>query len=207
MKKRFLLTISILTLGLCVKAQSAEQVFKNAVDRLKAYNNIEIGFDYQMKNAEAGIDEVMTGDGFLQGNAYKINIAGQDMICDGETLWTYLADSEEVMISSVDTEENSSPLAMITSYYDNVTAKFVDNDDNSLKSIEITPISGDENFIKLIVVIESKTLDLKEARMFDNNGSEFVYRLTKFVTNQELPANFFTFNAQDYPDAEIIDMR
>lgn len=207
MKKRFLLTISILTLGLCVKAQSAEQVFKNAVDRLKAYNNIEIGFDYQMKNAEAGVDEVMTGDGFLQGNAYKINIAGQDMICDGETLWTYLADSEEVMISSVDTEENSSPLAMITSYYDNVTAKFVDNDDNSLKSIEITPISGDENFIKLIVVIESKTLDLKEARMFDNNGSEFVYRLTKFVTNQELPANFFTFNAQDYPDAEIIDMR
>ena len=207
MRKHFLLTISILALSFCVKAQNAEQVFKSAVDKLKAYKNIEIAFDYQMKNAEAGIDELMTGSGFLQGDAYKINVAGQDMICDGKTSWTYLADSEEVMISSVDPEESSSPFAMITSYYDNVTAKFVDNGNASRKSIEITPKGADNAFSKLVVVIDSKTLDLKEAHVFDNNGSEFIYKITKFVTNQALPANTFTFNEKDYPNAEIIDMR
>lgn len=207
MRRHFFLTISILALSFCVKAQSAEQVFKSAVDKLKAYKNIEIAFDYQMKNAEAGIDELMTGKGYLQGEAYKINVAGQDMICDGKTTWTYLSDSEEVMISSVDPEENSSPFAMITSYYDNVNAKFVDSGNAARKSIEITPKKADDAFSKLVVVIDSKTLDLKEAHVFDNNGSEFVYKITKFVTNQTLPANTFTFNAKDYPNAEIIDMR
>ena len=43
--------------------------------------------------------------------------------------------------------------------------------------------------------------------VFDKNKNEFVYVITKFVTNQKLPAGFFTFKETDYPDAEIIDMR
>jgi len=207
MKKHFLLTISILTLAVGLKAQDAEQVFKSAVDKLKAYNNIEIAFDYKMINAEAGINETMTGSGFMQGDAYKINVAGQDMTCDGKTLWTYLPDSEEVMISSVEGDEGGSPLAIINAYYDNINAKFLDNGSADKKRIEVTPKAKDDNFSKMIVVLDSKTLNLKEVHVFDNNGSEFVYIISKFVTNQTLPAGFFTFKAEDHPDAEIIDMR
>jgi len=207
MRKHFLLTISILALSFCVKAQSAEQVFKSAVDKLKSYNNIEIAFDYKMINTEAGINETMTGTGFMQGDAYKINVAGQDMTCDGKTLWTYLSDSEEVMISSIEGDEGGSPLSIINAYYDNISAKFLDNCSNDKKRIEVTPKAKDDNFCKMIVVLDAKTLNLNEVHVFDNNGSEFVYIITKFVTNQALPTGFFTFKAEDHPDAEIIDMR
>lgn len=207
MKKYLLLIISILALTANTFAQDAEQVFKAAVDKLKAYNNIEIAFDYQMINRAAGIDELMTGTGFLQGEAYKLSVAGQDMICDGATLWTYLPDSQEVMVSSVDSEDGGSPLSIINSYYDNINAKFLPSGDTSKMMIEVSPKEKDENFSKLVVVTDTKTMNLKEVRLFDNNGSEFVYNITKFVTNQVLPDNFFTFNEQDYPDAEIIDMR
>lgn len=207
MRKIILLIISILTLNFCTKAQDAEQIFKSAVDKLKTYKTIEIAFDYQMRNEEAGIDETMTGTGFMQGDAYRLNVAGQDMICDGTTLWTHIIDSEEVMISSVDPDGESSPLATITSYYDNVNAEFTGNADNTLKSIEITPKEDDNSFSKLLVVIDSKTLNLNEVHVFDNNGSEFVYKITKFVTDQELPANTFIFNEDDYPNVEVIDMR
>lgn len=207
MKKYLLLIISILALTANTFAQDAEQVFKAAVDKLKAYNNIEIAFDYQMINRAAGIDELMTGTGFLQGEAYKLSVAGQDMICDGVTLWTYLPDSQEVMVSSVDSEDGGSPLSIINAYYDNISAKFLPSGDPSKMMIEVSPKEKDENFSKLVVVTDTKTMNLKEVRLFDNNGSEFVYNITKFVTNQVLPDNFFTFNEQDYPDAEIIDMR
>lgn len=207
MKKHLLLIISILTLTANTFAQDAEQVFKATVNKLKAYNNIEIAFDYQMINRAAGIDELMTGTGFLQGEAYKLSVAGQDMICDGVTLWTYLPDSQEVMVSSVDSEDGGSPLSIINAYYDNISAKFLPSGDPSKMMIEVSPKEKDENFSKLVVVTDTKTMNLKEVRLFDNNGSEFVYNITKFVTNQVLPDNFFTFNEQDYPDAEIIDMR
>lgn len=207
MKKYLMLIISILVLATNTFAQNAEQVFKAAVDKLKAYNNIEIAFDYRMINTAAGIDELMTGTGHLQGDSYKLNIAGQEMICDGSTLWTYMPDSQEVMVSSVDSEDGGSPLSIINSYYDNINAKFLNGNDMSRMSIEVTPKEKDENFNRLVVIIGTKTMELKEVHLFDNNDSEFVYSITKFITNQILPDNFFIFNEEDYPDAEIIDMR
>ena len=207
MKKHILLIIGILAFSFGIKAQNAETLFKNAVDKLKSYNNIEITFDYNMINTDAGIYETMEGAGVLQGDAYILHILGQDIICDGTTIWTYNADAEEVMISDVDNADGGgSPLSIINSYYDNITAKII-NDAGTIKKIEVKPLVADENIEKLIVTLNSKTLEIKDLHVFDKNKNEFVYVITKFLTNQKLPAGLFTFKESDYPDAEIIDMR
>lgn len=207
MKKYFLLIISLLALSINLKAQSAEDVFQSVVDKLKSYDNIEIAFDYNMINTEAGIYETMEGIGYIQGEAYKLKIMGQDIICDGSTMWTYNADAEEVMISEVDKSEGGgSPLAIINSYYENISAKFIENS-TSTKKIEAKSLLGDENIDKIIITIDAKTLEIKDLHVYDKNKNEFVYDITKFVTNQNLPVDFFTFKETDYPEAEIIDMR
>ncbi len=206
MKKHFLLII-IALMALATKAQNAETMFKSAVDKLKKYDNIEIAFDYNMINTEAGIFETMDGAGFLQGEAYKLFIMGQVIICDGNTTWTYNSDAEEVMITEVDKSDGSgSPIAVIESYYDNITAKFVD-EKGPVKKIEVKSLMSNDNFKKIIVTLDSNTLDIKDIHLFDNDDTEFVYVIKKFVTNQKLPADFFTFKESDFPDAEIIDMR
>lgn len=206
MKKHFLLII-IALMALATKAQNAETMFKSAVDKLKKYDNIEIAFDYNMINTEAGIYETMDGAGFLQGEAYKLFIMGQVIICDGNTTWTYNSDAEEVMITEVDKSDGSgSPIAVIESYYDNISAKFVD-EKGAIKKIEVKSLMSNDNFKKIIVTLDSNTLDIKDIHLFDNDDTEFVYVIKKFVTNQKLPADFFTFKESDFPDAEIIDMR
>lgn len=206
MKKHFLLII-IALMALAAKAQNAETMFKSAVDKLKKYENIEIAFDYNMINTEAGIYETMDGAGFLQGEAYKLFIMGQVIICDGNTTWTYNSDAEEVMITEVDKSDGSgSPIAVIESYYDNISAKFVD-EKGAVKKIEVKSLMSNDNFKKIIVTLDSNTLDIKDIHLFDNDDTEFVYVIKKFVTNQKLPADFFTFKESDFPDAEIIDMR
>lgn len=207
MNKYFLLIISLLALSINLKAQSAEDVFQSVVDKLKSYDNIEIAFDYNMINTEAGIYETMEGIGYIQGEAYKLKIMGQDIICDGSTMWTYNADAEEVMISEVDKSDGGgSPLAIINSYYENISAKFIENS-TSTKKIEAKSLLGDENIDKIIITIDAKTLEIKDLHVYDKNKNEFVYDITKFVTNQNLPVDFFTFKEADYPEAEIIDMR
>lgn len=208
MKKHILLIISIVLSIYSLNAQNAEQTFKAAVEKLKAYDNVEIAFDYNMINTEAGIYETMEGSGFLQGDAFKLKIMGQDIICDGTTTWTYNADAEEVMVSNVDKSDGGgSPLSIIESYKDNITAKFLDESNGDIKKIEAKSLMGADDFDKIIVSLDVKTLEIKEIHVFDKNKNEFVYVITKFVTNQKLPADFFTFKEADYPDAEIIDMR
>lgn len=206
MKKYFLLII-IALMALTAKAQNAEAMFKSAVDKLKNYDNIEIAFDYNMINTEAGIFETMDGAGFLQGDAFKLFIMGQVIICDGNTTWTYNSDAEEVMITEVDKSDGSgSPISVIESYYDNISAKFVD-EAGTIKKIEVKSLMSNDNFKRIIVTLDSNTLDIKDIHLFDNDNTEFVYVIKKFVTNQKLPADFFTFKESDFPDAEIIDMR
>lgn len=206
MKRYFLLIISILTLGFSLKAQDAETMFKAAVDKLKSYDNIEIAFDYNMINREAGIFETMEGYGFLKGNAYKLAIMGQEIVCDGITTWTYNADANEVMIGNVDPDEGSTPLSLINSYYDNITAKYI-SEDNNIKKIEIRSLLSDDNFDRIIVTLNASTLEIKEIHAFDKEKTEFAYIINKFVTNQKLPADFFTYKEAEHPDAEIVDMR
>ena len=208
MKKHILLIFSIIALTLNAMAQDAETVFKSAVVKLKSYDNIEITFDYNMINTEAGIYETMDGYGIIQGDAFKLKIMGQDIICDGTTTWTYNADAEEVMISNVDKSDGGgSPLSIIESYNDNITAKFLDGGNGDTQKIEAKSLFGDDNFDKIIIELNTKSLEIKDIHVFDKNKNEFVYEITKFVTNQKLPADFFTFKESDYPEAEIIDMR
>ena len=207
MKKRIILIISLLTLSIGLKAQSVESLFRGIIDKLKSYDNVETVFDYNMINTEAGIYETMDGIGYLQGDSYKLKIMGQDIICDGTTIWTYNADAEEVMISEVDKSDGSgSPLAILDSYYDNITAKIVDESGN-IKKIEVKSLISNENIDKIIVTVDTNISEIKDLHVFDKNKNEFVYVITSFVTNQKLPADFFTFKESDYPDAEIIDMR
>ena len=206
MKKHILLIFSILALSLNGMAQTAEATFRKAVDKLKSYENIEITFDYNMINTEAGIYETMEGAGFLKGEAYKLLIMGQEITCDGTTTWTYNFDANEVMIGSVDSDEGGTPLSLINSYYDNIKAKYID-EKGSIKKIEIIPLLRDENFEKIIVTLDVSTSEIKDLHAFDKEGTEFVYIINKFVTNQKLPADFFTYKEAEHPDAEIIDMR
>lgn len=205
--KKHLLIIVFLTIQSTIFAQSAEIIYKNIVNNTKAFKNIEIAFDYKMINTIADINESMPGTGFLQGDAYKLNINGQEMISDGTTLWTYIAENQEVMISNANQDNNSgSPLSIIESYKDNVKVSFIENN-GDLQTIEIKPNNKDEKFNSIHITFNIKTLEIKSIHVFDYNGNEFIYDLNKFITNQELPSNFFTFDENKYPEVEVIDMR
>ena len=90
-----------------------------------------------MINKEAGINESMSGYGSMKGDKYLINVSGQELISDGKTLWTHLIDDEEVMISEVTEDSNSSPIAIIDSFSENITVDFVKNNDANITTISV----------------------------------------------------------------------
>ena len=189
-----------------LKAQDAESLFKAAVEKIKGFDNIEIQFEYSMINSEAGINQTLNGSGFLKGDAYKLDIMGQLIICDGVTSWTYDSDNQEVIVSDVNTEDNPSPLSLLNTFNENISARFLSQYNDEIKTIEVSSLSSGV-VDKIIVSIDAKTLMLKDLTVSDENNTKFVYVIQKFVTNQTLSDDFFTFKEADYPDVEVIDMR
>ncbi len=203
MKKTLILIIGIL-LSINLSAQTAEEFFNNVIEKTKSYNDVSIVFNYKIINKEAGIYETMSGYASMKGCSYKLNVDGQEMISDGKILWTHLIDDEEVMISEVTEDNNASPLAIIESFSNNVTVSFLENNAET-KAIEIKENDG-ESFEKIILTTD-KDLKIKKVHAYLSDGNEFVYEITEFTTNQNLPDSMFTFNESLYPDVEVIDMR
>lgn len=189
-----------------LNAQDAESLFKAAVEKIKGFDNIEIQFEYSMINSEAGINQTLNGSGFLKGDAYKLDIMGQLIICDGVTSWTYDSDNQEVIVSDVNTEDNPSPLSLLNTFNENISTRFLSQYNDEIKTIEVSSLSSGI-VDKIIVSIDAKTLMLKDLTISDENNTKFVYVIKKFVTNQTLSDDFFTFKEADYPDVEVIDMR
>ena len=135
---------------------------------------------------------------------------GQVIISDGSTIWTYLQDSEEVMVSNMeDNEESISPTDILTKYNESYKAKF--NHDkkyknSNLREIELKP-NDRNNFEKMSVIVNANKLSLENFSVYDANGNVFTYHIVDLTPNLDLPEDTFTFDYSKHPDVEVIDMR
>jgi outer membrane lipoprotein-sorting protein len=146
----------------------------------------------------------------VEGDSYRIEMEGQVIISDGITIWTFLEDSEEVMVSSVeDSEESISPTQILSKYTDSYKAKFGTDKkykNSNIKEICLRP--NDKNsFEKLSVIVNSNKLSLESFSVYDANGNVFTYHIINLQADIELPLDTFTFDYAKYPDVEVIDMR
>lgn len=208
-----LLTILILIISLGAYAQSDKQASKlleDVIDRTSSYKNFKANLSYTMVNIEMGIDEKKAGVIYVNGDNYRIEMEGQIIISDGSTIWTYLVDSEEVMVSNMaDIEESISPTDILTKYNESYKAKF-NNDkkykNSNLKEIELKP-NDRNNFEKMSVIVNANKLSLENFSVYDANGNVFTYHIVDLMPNLDLPEDTFTFDYSKYPDVEVIDMR
>lgn len=202
--KKILLIFCIL-LSFNASAQSALDFLNSVIEKNKSYADISIIFEYEFKNEENRIHERTGGYASMKGSSYIINIDGQEMICNGETMWTYLIDDQEVMISDVTEDNSSSPIAIIEAFSKNVNVTFDENSNAELTTLLIKELEND-TFETATITVDND-LKLKEITIKTLDGNILIYKITKFTTNQDLPDSMFIFDEKIHPNVEIIDMR
>ncbi len=190
--------------------KEAEKLVKEVINKLSSYDNFMADLSYTMINIEMNINEKKIGKIFVSGDKYRVEMEGQIIISDGESIWTYLVDSEEVMVSSsADSEDDLSPTKILTTYDDNYKSSF-DNakkyKNSNIKKVDLKA-NEDKGFQQLSLIINDKDLSLESFSIYDMNGSVFTYHIIDLQPNLELPADTFAFDTSSYPDVEIIDMR
>ncbi len=211
MKKRLLLFLLLFSGACALNAQkSAPELIKQVVDKTREQKNIRIDFVYSMINQKAGINESKKGTLYMNEESYKITLAGQMVISDGTTVWTFIEDANEVMVTNAgDGDEAMTPSKLLTSYYKDYKSSFVNDKENTsrgLKTIELQPTSG-KKFSKMLLGINESKLQLNKLQVFDNAGNIFIYDLSNMSSGNQLAADFFKFNATQFPGVEVVDMR
>lgn len=208
--KKLIFLVIIAALNMAAFAQSdkkATAILDEVSVKTKAYKTIKIEFTYSMDNAKQKIHDKFKGTLLSKGDKYKLTAAGQDVISDGKTVWTYLKDTKEVQINNVGEDDDSfTPTKLLSGYSKDFKSKFIEEKGNE-QYIELYPLKKGKSFTKVQLIIDKSKKQISRFVIYDRNGSTFTYLVDKFVTDQPIADNVFTFNKAEHPGVEINDMR
>lgn len=204
--KNIIACIAFLFAAQAVNAQNnAEMIIRLLINQMKSHKNVEMTFNYQLSPDEKTVIEGEKGHAWLQGEAYKIELADQHTISDGKTIWTYLIGDEEVMISNAADGVDNTPLKLLTSLDESYVATLAGIDPKGIATVELANPKG--QYKRVTLKINTKKAELKSADIYMEDGSKAVVNIEEMKFDQELGNKFFTFDTKKHPKVDVIDMR
>jgi len=204
--KNIIACLLLLFVAQAVSAQNnAETLVRVMVDQMKSHKNMEMAFTYQISPDGKNYSDAQEGHAWLQGNAYKIEMAEQQSISDGTTIWTYLVDDEEVMVSDAFEGEDNTPLKLLTSLDKNYVASLTNIDAQGNATVELANPKG--QYKRVTLRINAMKSELKSADIYLEDGTKVAVTVKEMKYDQNLDDIFFTFDTKNHPNVEVIDMR
>lgn len=210
-----LITVFVLTIPAALQSQSrdkqASEILEEMTNKTKAYKSISLEFNYQMENPDANINETTTGKATMSGDKYRLEIAGQTIISDGKNVWTVLSDAKEVQINDVaEGDDVFTPTKLLTNYSDQYKSKLIPKvttlHGKNVHALELTP-NQKKSFDKVQLYIDKDKMQLFVIEIFDQSGSKYTYKISKFDTNMPVDEKSFVYSEKEFPGFYVIDMR
>jgi outer membrane lipoprotein carrier protein len=189
----------------------ANETLNKLSAKMKSFVNYKIEFVYTLENKAEKIKQSKNGTAIIKGDKYSLNVSGQRIICDGKTVWTYIPDADEVQINNVNLKDDDAlnPGKLFSTYEKNYKAKLIKEVNQAgvlTQIIDLTPIKG-KAFFKVRLTIDKTKMQIISTEIYNKNGSTYMYKVIKFLSNLKISDAEFTFKASDFPGVEINDMR
>jgi len=189
----------------------ATQILKDVSAKYKKFKSIRANFAYTLESKANKVKETHKGILHLKGERFKVEIQGQEIICDGKTSWNYNKDANEVQVNTYNPAEGQlSPSQLFTMYEKGFLYKFIDEKNvkgKVLQQIELTPTDKNKKYFKVKLFVDKNAKQLVKSSIFDKNGNVYTYEITKFETDVKYEDSYFTFDPKLHPKCEVIDLR
>ena len=215
--RRILLMGVVLFATLFAQAQQdmkAKNILDEVSKKAQSYKTISADFVFTMQNKEMEINEKNEGTIKLKGKKYVVNLpdVGVKVFSDGQTVWNYMKDGNQVTISNMDDQSNElmDPSSLFSIYEKGFKSKFVAEKKEGSKiyeQIDLFPENEEQDVSKVTILIDKATMMIHSAELFGTDGNLYGIQVKKLNTNKEFPDSDFVFNSSDYKDVEIIDLR
>lgn len=154
---------------------------------------------------------VKKGSLLLKSNKYKITFPDQLLMSDGNNVWSYVKENEEVELTSARKSADAfEPSTMFTFYQKGY--KYVQEPDQKLNAIiyqviDLVPTANNSNYFKIRMYIDKKSTSLFKVEVFSKDASRLTYTLQKVQANLPISDTQFVFNKAQYPNVEVVDLR
>ena len=182
-----------------LQAQTATSVLDKAAATVSAKSGVKANFKMM-----GGMGST-SGTIIIKGKKFHATTPQASIWFDGKTQWTYMKNNDEVNIST----PNEAQLQAINPYnFINLYKKGYKSTINSSGNshvVHLTASSPERKITELFITIDKKSYHPTQVKLLQ--GKKWtVFDITD-LKKQSTPDHVFKFNAKDFPQAEIIDLR
>ena len=214
--KKLYLVLFLLVAGFSVMAQGNDPEAKKILDavsaKFKTFKSVKANFTYKVENASGKVLSTKTGNIQMKGTKYRVSFGGQEIFCDGKTVWNYDKAANEVTVSSLDASGGTiTPQKLFTNFYDSDFLYKLNGEkkvgNKVMQEIETTPTDKSKPFHKVFLTVDKSAKTISSTRVLENTGNRYVYSVTSMNTTTDIPDNQFVFDKSKYPGVEVVDLR
>lgn len=214
--QKFYLFIATAFLSVATIAQKTDPAAKAVLDgvsaKFKTFSSVNASFSYKVENASGKALSTKNGNIWMKGTKYRITFSGQEIFCNGTTVWNYDKAANEVTISNLDASSGMiTPQKLFTSFYDK-DFRYILNGEKSVagktvQEIEMTPTDKSKPFHKVYVLVDKAAKTIYSTKVLENAGNRYTYTVSSLKTNAAIADAQFTFDKKKYPGVEEVDLR
>lgn len=164
-------------------------------------------FKYTVEMPRDKFKEESKGIIYLKGSKFRLEMAEQNVICDGTTLWTHLPEDNSVQITHYDpTALGVNPSEIFTMYEKGYISAYM-GVENGYHLVELTPSDKKKSVFKIKLFIDKAKNLVSKSKTYEKNGNIYTYEIISFNPNPSNAVdNFFSFDKSKYPKIIVTDL-
>ena len=185
--------------------KQAEMLLKKAADRFAG--NVGFTVTATMFDSKHKPTMTQTAQVLYNRGKYRLTIEGQEIVCDGVTLWQWDKQAREVAVNKmVDDDMNLfNPARLLANYHNNFKEKYIRTEEDGTAIVDLQPRSA-RSFHKIRLFVNEADGLLKRIEVHKYDSSREQYVISRFKKTST-PASQFTFDPAQHAGVEVIDMR
>lgn len=203
----------VLLFSLGAAAQSTPKALQEMTNKMQALKTFSVQFDYMMADSATAERVAQSGTLTLSNKKYRLDFGNMLIVFDGKARYTFLKAENEVTISVPDVLQDgifADPSAIFAINYSDFTIRQKSETvlkNHSLLVFELLPKQKETPYKKIFVSVDK---DLHLPSQIAYHGSDArttIISLDLFDTKPSISPADFAFDAKQYPDIEVVDMR
>lgn len=206
----------LLIFGINVGAQKNDPDAKKILDavsaKFKSFKTVQASFTYSVENADGKSLSSKKGSVSMKGTKYRVSFNGQEIYCDGSTVWNYDKSTNEVTVSKLDAASGTiTPQKLFTNFYDKDFLYTLNGEKKqggkTIQEIQMTPTDKSKSFHTVYLLIDKASKTIYSTRVLEKTGDRYSYTVTSLKSNKPLDDKSFVFDKSKYPGVEVVDLQ
>ena len=195
--------ICILILTALISTVATAQTAKSVLDKAAAHITVKDGVKANFK-MQGGIGNT-SGTILIKGKKFQATTPQAIVWFDGKTMWTYMKKNEEVNVSNPTEAQLQAinPYNFINLYKNGYTSTL--NTTGNAYVVHLTSTAKDKKIKELFVTIDKKSYHPTQVKLLQ--GKSWTIFDISDLSKSKIADSQFRFNAKDFPQAEVIDLR